>query len=347
MGSTCDWETDLAVCDSEPVDEGGCCYGTDSKCDTDDESKCARMAKRAGCEWRAGVDADCSVEDSVDDEAGCCYSLDQDATAAHYCSINHDEADCLHKTMRQFGCAWLAGEDADCENPPTPEPNGCCHGNSIECFTEDENMCSSRGDRYGCEWRDDPDSCGGCCIGGWTLRDSDWDVFRDYQDDCDIAGTDNIACMTYMSWNRCGWKGADEEDENGLNYCATVAAENENGDGCCAQLDVGDPNSLTCHLLGKTHCPGAKCEWVSREEGRARYAEVDIDAPACQDDAPGDPAFYYEDVTLGRVDQWNHALPAALMVAAALMVLIVYRTCAAGVKKSDFDVANETQPLMA
>lgn len=180
------------------------------------------------------------------------------------------------------------------------------------------------------------------------MRDSDWDIYRGYQDTCDIAGTDDISCMTYIGWNYCGWKGADEEDENGLNYCATVAAENENGDGCCAQINVGDPNTLTCHQSGKSKCvESTKCEWVAREEGRERYAEVGTVAPACEDSAPGDPAAFYKDVTLARVDQWNHALPAALMMVAAVMMFMVYRTCAASGKKARVDVANETQPLMA
>jgi len=347
--STCDWESDVSVCEAESVDEGGCCYGTDSRCDTDDEATCtSRQAQRKGCEWRAGEDADCTV---VDVGAGCCYSVDVDLTAQTHCSWQDTEADCLHRTMRQFGCVWLdgqPGQDADCDNPPPSEDIGCCHGNAIECFTDDENMCTTRGDQYGCEWRTDPDSCGGCCIGGWNMRDSDWDIYRDYQDDCDIAGTDNIACVTYINHNRCGWKGADEYDENGLNYCATVAEENENGDGCCAQVTVGDPNSV-CHQTGKHNClESTKCEWVSREEGRARFESIGVDAPACQDDAPGDPAAaLYKEVTLESADQLDKALPAALMMVAAVLMLVVYRVCAADSKKLRVGVANETQPLMA
>merc|ERR1740131_811964 len=55
---------------SDSVDEPGCCYGSDSKCDTDSKSTCDKMASRKGCEWRSGADADCTFIV----EPGCCYS---------------------------------------------------------------------------------------------------------------------------------------------------------------------------------------------------------------------------------------------------------------------------------
>ena len=43
----------------------------------------------------------------------------------------------------------------------------------------------------------------------------------------------------------------------------------------------------------------------------------------------------------------NKALPAALMMVAAVVMLMVYKACAVDSKKSRVGVANETQPLMA
>merc|ERR1712013_655372 len=51
---------------------GGCCFGANSKCSTDDQATCEKNARRGGCEWRVGDNPDlCAVPEP---EPGCCYS---------------------------------------------------------------------------------------------------------------------------------------------------------------------------------------------------------------------------------------------------------------------------------
>jgi len=148
----------------DSVDEPGCCYGTDAKCQTDSKSTCDKMAARKGCEWRSGADADCTIVV----EPGCCFS----ATGDSKCAVD-DQATC-EKNARRGGCEWRTGDDPDLCAIPPPEP-GCCYSATMDsrCDTDDQATCEKNARRGGCEWRvgDEPDLClattttpePGCC----------------------------------------------------------------------------------------------------------------------------------------------------------------------------------------
>jgi len=172
--------------------------GDSSKCDTDDEAQCSKMAQRAGCEWRSGVDADCTVV-TVPAEPGCCYG------SSSKCDTD-DEAQC-DKMSGRAGCEWITGLDADCSTPQTPQP-GCCYGESSKCDTDEEDKCAKFATRAGCEWRSGVDAdCTlvtepvepGCCFGSNSKCNTD-----------DEAKCQKFAARAGCEWitgddAHCGW----------------------------------------------------------------------------------------------------------------------------------------------
>jgi len=139
---SCAWgEVGEEMC-TAPTAEPGCCYGENKKCDTDNEAQCDKMAKKAGCEWRSGHDADCTIV-TVPAEPGCCYgeSSKCDTTEESTCD----------KFASRSGCEWRTGE-TDCTFVTVPAEPGCCAGSSSKCNTDDEAKCNKFATRAGCEW---------------------------------------------------------------------------------------------------------------------------------------------------------------------------------------------------
>lgn len=351
----CEWRVgdDPDLCAQEP----GCCWGpptgTVTGCSETRSSgmvdnygdpieytkdQCENVMYRGelvGCEWRSGADANCEPEI-------CCFGKGEFCTEHPTSRLGFTDAQVSTK---------LACEDCMQLQACIDEPfvDGCCYGGATECFVGDDKDACEANAHAGCEWRDGVDSCGGCCVADWSLRDSDMDEFRANQDTCDVAGTDSRRCSYYMGLGQCGWYGADQVD-GGLNICETVQDEFA-GVGCCIPTMGSAPwdMMLNCNKFGKSECwtalvdefpewassaDGMVCFWVSNELCPAWATEVELFKGISEE----------TEATSG--ENMKHLLALGLLLGAAVAMYALYALCGAKGKKSVRGATDERQPLI-